>query len=270
MPPFTEIAYAKINLALHVRRRRGDGFHELETLFAFADQGDLLSAEPADALTLEIVGPFAASLNADDDNLVLRAAKALQIAGQGARLLLEKNLPIAAGIGGGSADAAAALRLLARLWSVKADLMPIAASLGADVPACLHSETLWGEGIGDRLTAWTGGGIADRPVLLVNPGVACPTGPVFAAWDRIDRGSFDPAHWMEARNDLEAPAIRLVPQIEEVLQTLRQQQGLQLARMSGSGATCFGLFETTAHRDAACATIAAERPHWWTMAAALR
>jgi 4-diphosphocytidyl-2-C-methyl-D-erythritol kinase len=270
MPLLTEIAYAKINLALHVRRRRDDGYHELETLFAFADQGDVLTAEPADELTLEITGPFAASLSADSDNLVLRAAMALQDAGQGARLILEKKLPIAAGIGGGSADAAATLRLLARLWDSDTDLMPIAAPLGADVPACLHSETLWGEGIGDKLTPWSGSGITTSPILLVNPGVACPTGPVFAAWDGIDRGPLDPAHWLSGRNDLEAPAISLLPQIEEVLRSLRAQAGIRLARMSGSGATCFGLFETVAQRDAACAMLTAEQPCWWTMAAALR
>jgi 4-diphosphocytidyl-2-C-methyl-D-erythritol kinase len=270
MSALTEVAYAKINLALHVRMRRDDGYHELETLFAFADWGDVLTAEPADALTLEITGPFASSLSADSDNLVLRAAKALQQPGWAARLVLEKNLPIAAGIGGGSADAAAALRLLAKLWGTDADLEPIAASLGADVPACLFSETLWGEGVGDQLTPWTGSEIANLPVLLVNPGVACPTGSVFAAWDAVDRGPLDPALWTEARNDLEAPAVRIVPQIDEVLRSLRKKQGLRLARMSGSGATCFGLFETTAHRDAACVTTIAEHPHWWTMAAALR
>lgn len=273
MAQISETAYAKLNLALHVRRRREDGYHELETLFAFADRGDVLHAEPADGMKLQIVGPFAGGLSADGNNLVLRAAHALRAAAgtpQGGKLVLEKNLPIASGIGGGSADAAAALRLLSRLWDVDVDLMPIAASLGADAPACLFSQTASGKGIGDQLEPWSGGGIGGAPVLLVNPGVACPTGPIFAAWDGIDRGPLDPDEWREGRNDLETPAISLVPVIADVLAVLREQQGLSLARMSGSGATCFGLFESPAHRDAACAIIGAGHPDWWTMAVQLR
>jgi 4-diphosphocytidyl-2-C-methyl-D-erythritol kinase len=270
MTVLSETAYAKINLALHVRWRRDDGYHELETLFAFVDQGDVLTGELVEGLTLGIYGPFAGSLSADEDNLVLRAARGLQKTGQGARLILQKNLPIASGIGGGSADAAAALRLLAQLWGTETDLMPIAASLGADVPACLLSQTAFGSGVGDELTVWNGGGIANSPILLVNPSIACPTGPIFKAWDGIDRGPLDPAHWREGRNDLEAPAIALVPQIGDVLDALWLQDGISLARMSGSGATCFGLFQTPAHRDAACAMIVKDHPDWWTMAAQLR
>jgi 4-diphosphocytidyl-2-C-methyl-D-erythritol kinase len=272
MPASTEIAYAKINLALHVRRRRDDGYHELETLFAFADRGDVLTAEPAQGLEMEIIGPFSDILEADDHNLVIRAAMALWQhidVRKGARLVLEKNLPIASGIGGGSADAAAALRLLARLWDIDLDLMPIAASLGADVPACLLSQTAFGSGVGDQLTLCPQSEVSGMPILLVNPGIACPTGPVFNLWNGVDRGPLDPARWIEGRNDLQGPAIRLVPEIGDVLQLLERQNGTHLARMSGSGATCFALFETTAHRDAACATIAAEQPRWWTMAAAL-
>jgi 4-diphosphocytidyl-2-C-methyl-D-erythritol kinase len=266
----TESAYAKINLALHVRRRREDGYHELETLFAFADRGDVLHGELADDLTLEIIGPFAESLAADAHNLVIRAANALKGERQGARLILQKNLPIASGIGGGSADAAAALRLLAQLWDIKTDPIPIAASLGADVPACLLSRTAFGSGVGDQIAIQTGEGITNTPILLVNPGIACPTGPIFKAWDGLDRGPLDPEKWREARNDLEAPAIALVPQIGRVLDALQQRDGATLTRMSGSGATCFGLFESPAHRDAACAMIAKDHPDWWTMAAQLR
>lgn len=273
MPQLTEIAYAKINLALHVRRRRDDGYHELETLFAFADHGDVLHAEKAVGLSLEISGPFAGDLSADEDNLVIRAAHVLRqatVTQQGAKLMLEKNLPVASGIGGGSADAAAALRLLSRLWDIDVYLRPIAASLGADVPACLIPMTQFGEGIGDKVRILPAEDISDIPVLMVNPAVPCPTGPVFAAWDGIDRGPLDLERWREGRNDLEAAAIALVPQIGEVLDALRQQDGVILARMSGSGATCFGLFETPAHRDAACATIANDQPDWWIMAAQLR
>jgi 4-diphosphocytidyl-2-C-methyl-D-erythritol kinase len=273
MPPLTEIAYAKINLALHVRRRRDDGYHELETLFAFADRGDVLTGALAEGLELEIFGPFGEHLEPDAHNLVVKAAMALwQSIGtkRGARLVLEKNLPIASGIGGGSADAAAALRLLAQLWGVDTNLMPIAASLGADVPACLLSQTAFGSGVGEQLTIWSGEGVAGAPILLVNPDVACPTGPIFKAWDGVDRGPLDPSHWRDGRNDLEAPAIKLVPQIGDVLAALGRQEGVGLARMSGSGATCFALFETPAHRDAACAMIMRDHPYWWTMAAHLR
>jgi 4-diphosphocytidyl-2-C-methyl-D-erythritol kinase len=269
MPALTEIAYAKINLALHVRRRRDDGYHELETLFAFADHGDVLTAEPADRLSLEIIGPFSGGLTSGADNLVMGAAAALQSQGQGARLVLQKNLPIASGIGGGSADAAAALRLLSRLWAVETDLLPIAASLGADVPACLYSKTLWGEGIGDELKPFEGCGIAGSPVLLVNPGMACPTGPIFSAWDGVDCGALDPDHWIDARNDLEAPAIALHPKIADVLSSLDETRP-RLARMSGSGATCFALFETVAQRDAAQRRISSACADWWTMASFIR
>ena len=270
MTMLTEIAYAKINLALHVRKRRDDGYHELETLFAFADTGDVLTAEPADKLSLNIVGPFADGLTSDADNLVMRAATALQTHGQGARIVLHKNLPIASGIGGGSADAAAALRLLSRLWEFDVDLQPIAASLGADVPACLYSETMWGEGIGDELKLFDGVGISSTSILLVNPGIACPTGPMFAVWDGIDRGGLDPRRWIGGRNDLQDSAVMLFPEIATVLSVLDTQRGIRLARMSGSGATCFALFESIAQRDHACASVMEDNPSWWTLKAALR
>ncbi|QCI92718.1 4-(cytidine 5'-diphospho)-2-C-methyl-D-erythritol kinase [Novosphingobium sp. EMRT-2] len=270
-----ETAYAKLNLALHVRRRRADGYHELETLFAFVDAGDELTAEPADAFSLTITGPFADGLSNGDDNLVLRAARMLADRNGfrgGAAFTLDKRLPIAAGIGGGSADAAAALRLLARMWRLGPDHVrpsDIAADLGADVPACVASQTVHGEGVGEKLTPIDGSALAGLPVLLVNPRVACPTGPVFAAWDGIDRGALDVANWGNARNDLEMPAVALHPQIADVLAAL-QATGPRLARMSGSGATCFALFETSTARDAAARSIATRRPGWWTLAGALR
>lgn len=267
-----EIAHSKLNLALHVRARRPDGYHELETLFAFAEHGDVLSAEPAEELSLAIDGPFAADL-AGSDNLVLRAAEALRsVHGvtAGARLTLTKNLPIASGIGGGSADAAAALRLLARLWGLEGDdLLAIAAALGADVPACLASRTVRGEGRGDNLISADGSGFAGMPVLLVNPRVPLSTGAVFAAWDGRDRGPLPAASplaaALESRNDLEEPARALVPGIAAILDALRP--GAMLARMSGSGATCFALFEAEAERDAAIARL---QPGWWHMASRLR
>lgn len=272
-----EIAHAKVNLALHVRGRRADGYHELESLFAFCVDGDVLSAEQrADGLlTLAIDGPFAAGLSTGEDNLVLRAAALLRDAsgeGTGADLRLTKMLPVAAGIGGGSADAAAALRLLIRLWGLKAeslDLPAIALSLGADVPACLGSHTVFGTGVGERLESCAVD-LSGLPVLLVNPGMACPTGPVFGGWDRVDRGPLDAAHWRHGRNDLQLSAIALVPAIADLLARIGDMAGVTCARMSGSGATCFALFEDEATRDAAEAELRDEHPGWWTMGSHFR
>jgi len=269
-----EPAPAKINLALHVRERMADGYHRIETLFAFARDGDRLTVAPADTLALDIEGPFAEGLSAGPDNLVLRAAETLRQTASlrsGAALTLEKNLPIASGIGGGSADAAAALRLLARFWGTDAPLEPIARALGADVPACLVGRTVRGEGRGEALTPVAAAELSGRPLLLVNPGVAMPTGPVFAAWDGIDRGPLSSGDPLEAaragRNDLEVPAIRLCPLIGELLAWLRAQQGAVLARMSGSGATCFALFDSPEH----CARAAEQaRRDWsWSLETAL-
>lgn len=280
--PMTETAYAKINLALHVRARRDDGYHALESIFAFAEDGDELSAEPRDdgAITLSIDGPFAAGLDVGDDNLVLRAARALDAhlgGGRGAALRLAKNLPVASGIGGGSADAAAALRLLCRLWAVApspAALSAIALSLGSDVPACLASRTLFVGGRGEELADIQIDGLHDAPLLLVNPGVALSTGPVFAGWDRVDRGALTAGNIemlvTSGRNDLESAALCLEPVIGDVIAALRRQRGVLLARMSGSGATCFALFGATQERDAAAAAIAAGHPGWWTMASRIR
>lgn len=270
----SEAAPAKINLALHVRERMPDGYHRLETIFAFAEEGDRVSVEPADALSLAIEGPFAEGLSAVPDNLVLRAAEALRQAGgirDGAALRLEKNLPVASGIGGGSADAAAALRLLARFWSTDVPLEPIARTLGADVPACLAGRTARGEGRGEVLTSVDAGSLNGMPLLLVNPGVAMPTGPVFTAWDGIDRGPLGHGDPLQAalagRNDLESPAIELCPVIGELVTWLRAQPGAVLARMSGSGATCFALFETAEQR--ARAGEQARRIWPWSLETAL-
>ena len=269
-----EVARAKINLALHVRGREPDGYHRLETLFAFAEDGDLLRVWKAPELTLEIEGEFAAGLSAGEDNLVLRAAMALrerfQVA-DGAALVLDKRLPVASGIGGGSADAAAALRLLNRFWRLGAgeeQLLELARTLGADVPACLLSRTCIGSGRGDRLTPHAGSGLAGTPLLLITPGVAVPTADVFRRWAGEDGGPL-PADPAAGRNDLEPAAIAVAPEIEEVLADLRAVPGLAWARMSGSGATCFGLFDSAAARDAARERIAAARPGWWLLATRL-
>ena len=284
-----ETAYAKINLALHVRRRRTDGYHELETLFAFVDAGDVLHVEPANRLSLVVTGPFAGDLQPDEDNLVLRAARALHDAfghdhadardrqarlglPYGAAITLEKNLPIASGVGGGSADAAAAIRLLTTLWDLPDDYerhLGIAAALGADIPACVASRTCVGLGTGADVEL-VESDLSGMPALLVNPLVPLSTGPVFKAWAGEDRGALPegPASKIarEGRNDLEAPAISLCPVIAEVLAAL-QATNPWLVRMSGSGATCFALYDTAEARDAAQVAMPSG---WWTMAGRLR
>ena len=273
-----ETAYAKINLALHVRGREPDGYHRLETVFAFAEDGDRLEvSEPEHPGELELVvtGPLAKALSAGEsglqDNLILRAAGALRQhygVSRGARITLDKRLPVAAGIGGGSADAAAALRLLTRFWDLPDDpvaLHAIARTLGADVPACLASRAVRGEGRGDDLVPVDGSALAGTPILLVNPRVPLPTGQVFKAWDGIDRGPLGAD--LIGRNDLEAPARTIAPVIGDVLEALA---GARFARMSGSGATCFALYDSAEERDSAAARIRVARPDWWILASRLR
>jgi 4-diphosphocytidyl-2-C-methyl-D-erythritol kinase len=274
----TEPAPAKLNLALHVRRRRADGYHELETLFAFCRDGDMVELAPAAENRFRVAGPFAAGLAGEGpwaDNLVTRAADAFATAfGVAGRhdVTLTKNLPIASGIGGGSADAAATLRALARRHGVDPrdpKLHAVAAGLGADVPACLDGRTTLGRGRGDELEAIDG--LPDQPALLVNPGVPVSTAAVFREWDGVDRGPIGDGPLLErarvGRNDLEAPARALAPVIDEVLALLAAQAGVLLARMSGSGATCFALFEDEAARDAA--EQAAASRSWWCLGTAL-
>ena len=269
MSAASEIAPAKLNLALHVRGKLPDGRHRIETVFAFCVDGDRLSAEPADELTLETTGPFAADLADESDNLVLRAARALAEAadvGAGAAISLDKRLPVASGIGGGSADAAAALRLLTSLWRIDPrHAQRVAPALGSDVPACLLSLPARGEGAGDQLTPIDLSEISGTPVLLVNPRVPLSTAEVFARWNGEDHGPLD--DWREGRNDLEQAAIAIVPQIGSVLGWLEAQQGATFARMSGSGATCFALFESEEARDSAADAVPRE---WWRLATFLR
>ena len=264
----TEPAPAKLNLALHVRGRMADGRHQLDTMFAFCTDGDVLHAAASDALSLAITGPFAPGLEVDG-NLVLRAAEALRAeaaVASGAALTLDKRLPIASGIGGGSADAAAALRLLTRLWRIDPALASaVAPGLGSDVPACLLSLTSRGSGAGDRLELIDLTGVTGTPVLLVNPRVPLGTGAVFAAWDGQDRGPI--GEWRAGRNDLAAPATSLVPAIGEVLEWLATRPGASLARMSGSGATCFALFDDERSRSLAAEAVPDQ---WWHLATYLR
>lgn len=262
----SEPAPAKLNLALHVRGKLPDGHHRIETLFAFCTDGDTLEAEMADGITLDVTGPFADALTSD--NLVISAAHALREAAgveKGTALTLVKNLPVASGIGGGSADAAAALRLLTRLWGIDPSHASAAApKLGADVPACLLSMTARGDGAGDVLALVDDPGIAGTPALLVNPLRPVSTGAVFAAWDGIDHGPL--VDWRHGRNDLEVPATVLAPEIADVLAWLARP-GATYVRMSGSGATCFALFDDEAARDAAAEACP---QHWWHLATFLR
>ena len=280
MTGWTETAFAKINLALHVRARRSDGYHDIETIFAFVDAGDVLTAAVADTDNLTITGEFADELSAGGDNLIVRALDFMRrLPGGDAvpplAITLEKKLPVAAGLGGGSADAAALIRLVHREFAVGATDELVAASqvLGADVGACIISETRRGTGTGWQLAAVDDSDVRGLAVLLVNPREPLATGPVFAGWDQRDRGALGDGPALATarggRNDLEPPALALVPEIDEVLAVLRAQLPL-LARMSGSGASCFALFRNAAERDAAAARIADDHPDWWQMAGDIR
>lgn len=271
MSPTTTVeafAPAKINLTLHVTGRRDDGYHLLDSLVVFAqDVGDRAFVEAADELTLSVTGPHAEGVPTDGENLVLRAAERLrELRGvaSGARIVLEKHLPHGAGIGGGSADAAAAIRALAEIWGVSTLTTAEAIPLGADVPVCLAGPgPQMMRGIGERVEAF--GGLPDVSVVLVNPGVPLPTQSVFKALEAAGNPAMsamsDSAfNWLVAqRNDLEAPAMRVAPVIGDVLSALRSA-GARLARMSGSGATCFGVFDEPA---AAVKALRDAHPDWW-------
>ena len=278
-----ECAPAKVNLFLHVVGRRDDGYHLLDSLAVFADIGDRLEAAPSADLRLDVTGRFAPALTGGADNLVLRAARALaEAAGvsAGAALRLDKRLPVASGIGGGSADAAASLRLLARMWHAPLPsdrLHEIAARIGADVPVCLAGRAARMGGVGELL-----GPAPTLPpcgIALVNPGAALATAAVFrarsgpysapatlsAGWANAGAMAADLAR---LANDLEPPAIALCPPIAEVLAALRALPSCLLARMSGSGATCFGLFPQAGLAAKAAAALA--RRGWWSWGGPLR
>lgn len=278
-----EAAPAKLNLYLHVVGRRPDGYHLLDSLVAFTEYGDVVRAAPAAGLTLRLDGPFAEGLTGDPANLAYKAAMALQArcGGAGAALDLTKNLPVAAGLGGGSADAAATLRALARLWRVpaaEAGLIEIAQPLGADVPVCVRGTPTYFGGIGDELA------VAPRlpavGVVLVNPRIPLPTAKVFAArggpfspparFSEPPRDAADLAQLLsQRRNDLEPPAVGLVPSIATVLAGLAASPGCRLARMAGSGATCFGIYDNVVTAEQAAGWLAAREPAWWTRATRL-
>ena len=274
--PVTEFAPAKVNLTLHVTGQRGDGYHLLDSLVVFCGIGDWVSAQVSAALTLEISGPQAHLLRVHDENLVLRAARAMATQHgrqHGAALTLDKHLPVASGIGGGSADAAATLRVLARLWAMPVPDAATVLTLGADVPVCLSGHPARMRGIGDRVDAVAG--LPEMHIVLVNPGVAVPTPAVFQALATKQNPAMPDKmpHWTDAadlaawlasqRNDLQGPACAQAPVIETVLAAVAAQKGAMIARMSGSGATCFGLFASAALANQAAGAIAAGQPQWW-------
>lgn len=282
----TDAARAKINLTLRITGRRADGYHELESLVVFAGIVDTLTLEPAAHTSLDIIGPFAGAIGAAGDNLVLKAFNALAtlVPGlKGGRFHLDKHIPVAGGVGGGSADAAAALRLLARHNDLSFDdarLMTAALRTGADVPVCFVSRACIMTGVGERLSPPLQ--LPELPALLVNPRVGVSTRDVFAALAKSglqkagralggvprDAGALD--EFLRGHgNDLTASAIACAPVIGEVLAMLEGLPGVRLARMSGSGATCFALFATEAEAKAAESQLAARRPEWWAAATVL-
>lgn len=260
-----EIARAKINLCLHVVGQRDDGYHLLDSVVGFAEFGDVLTFEPAEQTTLTIGGPFADGLSGEADNLILKAARCFS-GGKGAVIHLEKNLPLASGIGGGSADAAAALRGLARLWDEPLPAAALQLALGADVPVCMDHQTVRMRGIGENISPITD--VIAKQMILVNPNVAVPTPTIFEALQKKENSPLDPQigeawDWIaRQRNDLQDPAIKAAPMIADVLSAITAA-GAQLTRMSGSGATCFGVFN--AEQDAARAAdrITEQYPDWW-------
>ena len=284
-PARAEFAPAKVNLTLHVLGRRPDGYHEIESLVVFADAGDRLTLAPADELSLTVQGPTGAAAGATGDNLVLKAARALAGRVDGlrtGRFTLDKQLPVAAGLGGGSSDAAAALRLLARHNSLSLEdprLHAAARQTGADVPVCLDPRPRMMRGIGEILSAPVR--LPELAAVLVNPGVAVPTRDVFAAlaapaltspaqaddFITIDTDAASLVSVLSARrNDLEIPAIRIQTIIADVLAALQAFPDCLLARMSGSGATCFGLFGSNGAAQEAAERMQNNRPGWWVRA----
>ena len=286
-PNIHELARAKVNLTLHVGRVITDaadryfGYHPLDSLVVFADVADEITVIPAAETTFSIIGPFSEGLRAEPDNLILKALEAVEARGDipPLAITLTKVLPVSAGLGGGSANAAAMLRILTQFVTLpEREWQSIALALGADVPVCLGSNTAHMTGIGEGVTPVTG--LGKWPAVLVNPRVPTPTGAVFKAFD-IQTGAKAPcetpraqksrgdmlARTVDGRNDLEPPAIEKVPIINDVLRALSEQSGAQIARMSGSGASCFALFERPAQAQAAALTIAAQHPKWWVKAA---
>ncbi len=281
----TIFAPAKLNLFLHITERLNNGYHTLDSLVAFADIGDIITIENAPSFSFHIKGAFADSFKDDErstflngDNLVIKAARSLsQVADRplNIKITLTKNLPLSSGLGGGSSDAAATIWGLQQLWNLPHDadyIIPLMAKLGADVPVCLHSRPTIMQGIGDiLLPAPT---MPEIPILLVNPMISCATQDVFLHHNGIYKNRttlpknfnsvFDLVETLRTlENDLFKPALKLIPEIDNVINALNTQKHCLFSRMSGSGASCFGLFETIEHAENAAAKIKTENPDWW-------
>jgi 4-diphosphocytidyl-2-C-methyl-D-erythritol kinase len=281
------LAPAKVNLFLHVGPVDTDGYHPLASLVAFADVGDGVSVAPAERLSLTVTGAFADGLAGEGDNLILRAVRALArtagVAEPALAFTLDKRLPIAAGLGGGSSDAGAALKLARDALNLSLEdqaLAEVAATVGADGPMCLHARAAWAEGRGDVLTFAPD--LPPLPAVLINPGVPSPTGAVYRAYDAGPPAVADrpaaPTSWglgavlgwlADQRNDLQGPAVALEPAIGEALSEAAALPRVRLARMSGSGATVFALFDTAADAEAAARLLADRRGDWWVKATIL-
>jgi len=278
------LAPAKLNLALHVVGRRDDGYHLLDSLVAFASVGDMLEMRAAADLRLTVSGPEAAGVPTDGRNLILKAVAAFRPEAPPVSIRLDKRLPAAAGIGGGSADAAACIRGLAAMHgdpdaATAPETAATLLAVGADIPMCLASAPARVQGIGEALAPVAG--LPEWPAVLVNPRVEVPTGAVFAALARSENPPMealpaDPSDeaallaWLaRQRNDLEAPALARAPPIRDTLEALRATEGCRLARMSGSGATCFALYDDDAAAGAAAARLRSDRPGWWVAATRL-
>jgi len=272
----TITAQAKINLYLHVTGKRADGYHLLDSLICFAEFGDEISVSPADDITLEITGEFGDGLSSED-NLIVKAANLLKNKyniKQGANIKLEKNLPVGAGIGGGSADAAAAAKLLVELWDLSCinnELADLLLPLGADIPVCIHSKTSYVSGIGDIIEPLSG--FPEIYMVLVNPLKHVSTPEIFQMGfdsynEPVNHRSFDNIDQLveflaECSNDLESNAVKLVPEISDIIDIIKRQEGCRLSRMSGSGATCFGIFDNKANAKKASNYIRDKHPNWW-------
>ncbi len=278
-----EFAPAKVNLALHVLGRRDDGYHELDSIVAFADAGDWLEMAPARQFTLSLSGPFARQLPPSTDNIIHRAHAAAahwaaeqRVALPPVQVKLEKNLPVSSGIGGGSADAAAMLRACFRLLGKSPEpeeAARLALPLGADVPVCLQGKACRMQGVGEKITPITR--FPARPAVLVNPGIAVPTADIFRrmglAKGEAHREGIAASDMLATwRNDMTEVAIALAPEIASVLADIKKASGLIAARMSGSGATCFGIFESKKAAHLAAEVITAAHPEWWCVPAMIQ
>lgn len=269
------LARAKVNLCLHVTGQRNDGMHLLDSIVVFPEVGDVITARPADSLSLEITGPFAQGLRVEPDNLILQAARLLS--NKGAALTLEKNLPLASGIGGGSSDAATSLRLLSEIWNAPIPRLSTLTNLGADVPVCMHQVPTRMQGIGDVLSPLPS--LPSYWVVLVNSGNAVETGAVFRKMKtkqnppimNIPDTFSDTSAFFDflktQRNDMQEVAQEISPSISKILMSLESTESCALPRMSGSGGTCFGLYHTEVAARAAAASIRQNNPTWWVVAA---